>query len=68
MLDDLFGKLLQLIIRQFTGPEPVGEPGIGTIFGDEYKQGGHVIAGTAKVYAAMVAELSPHAPAALREA
>jgi hypothetical protein len=27
-----------------------------------------VIAGTAKVYAALVAELSPHAPASLREA
>jgi hypothetical protein len=41
---------------------------IGTIFGEEYKQGGHVIAGTAKVYAALVAELSPHAPASMREA
>jgi myo-inositol-1(or 4)-monophosphatase len=41
---------------------------IGTIFGEEYKQGGHVIAGTAKVYAALVAELAPHAPAGLREA
>ena len=41
---------------------------IGTIFGEEYKQGGHVIAGTAKVYAALVAELSPHAPASLRDA
>jgi myo-inositol-1(or 4)-monophosphatase len=41
---------------------------IGTIFGEEYKLGGHVIAGTAKVYAALVAELSPHAPASLREA
>jgi hypothetical protein len=41
---------------------------VGTIFGDDYKQGGHVIAGTPKVFAALVAELSPHAPASLREA
>jgi myo-inositol-1(or 4)-monophosphatase len=41
---------------------------VGTIFGDDYKQGGHVIAGTPKVFAALVAELSPLAPAALREA
>jgi myo-inositol-1(or 4)-monophosphatase len=40
---------------------------VGTIFGDEYKQGGHIIAGTPKVYAALVAELSPHAPASLRD-
>jgi myo-inositol-1(or 4)-monophosphatase len=41
---------------------------VGTIFGDDYKQGGHVIAGTPKVFAALVAELSPHAPAGLRDA
>ena len=28
---------------------------VGTIFGDEYKQGGHIIAGTPKVFAALVA-------------
>src|SRR6188768_2472364 len=41
---------------------------VGTIFGEDYKQGGHIIAGTPKVYAALVAELSPHAPASLRDA
>jgi myo-inositol-1(or 4)-monophosphatase len=40
---------------------------VGTIFGDDYQQGGHVIAGTPKVYAALVAELSPLAPASLRD-
>jgi len=41
---------------------------VGTIFGDDYQQGGHVIAGTPKVFAALVAELAPLAPASLRDA
>lgn len=35
---------------------------VGTLTGDDYKQGGHIIAGTPKVYAALVAALAPHAP------
>jgi myo-inositol-1(or 4)-monophosphatase len=40
---------------------------VGTLFGDDYKQGAHIIAGTPKVFAALVEELSPHAPANLRD-
>ena len=40
---------------------------IGTLTGAEYKQGGNIIAGTPKVYAALVECLSPHVPEALRE-
>src|SRR6188508_1367207 len=40
---------------------------VGTLDGGDYKQEGHIIAGTPKVYAALVAELSPHAPASLKE-
>jgi myo-inositol-1(or 4)-monophosphatase len=40
---------------------------IGTLTGGEYRQGGNVVAGTPKVYEALVACLSPHVPAALRE-
>jgi myo-inositol-1(or 4)-monophosphatase len=36
---------------------------IGTLAGNEYKQGGHIIGGTPKVYAALVALLAPLAPA-----
>jgi myo-inositol-1(or 4)-monophosphatase len=39
---------------------------IGTLTGDEYKQGGHIIGGTPKVYAALVQALAPHIPAAIR--
>ena len=39
---------------------------IGTLTGEDYKQGGHIIAGTPKVYAALVAALAPLAPEAAR--
>ena len=39
---------------------------IGTLSGDEYKQGGHIIGGTPKVFAALVAAISPHIPASLK--
>src|SRR5688572_15218993 len=35
---------------------------VGTLTGDEYKQGGHIIGGTPRVYAALVAALAPHVP------
>jgi myo-inositol-1(or 4)-monophosphatase len=41
---------------------------IGTLGGGEYRQGGNVIAGTPKVYDALVECLRPHVPAELREA
>jgi myo-inositol-1(or 4)-monophosphatase len=41
---------------------------IGTLTGAEYQQGGHVIAGTPKVYEAMVECLRPFVPADLRDA
>ena len=41
---------------------------IGTLGGGEYRQGGNVIAGTPKVYEALVESLRPHVPAELREA
>jgi myo-inositol-1(or 4)-monophosphatase len=40
---------------------------IGTLSGGEYRQGGNVIAGTPKVYEALVECLRPHLPEALRE-
>ena len=40
---------------------------IGTLSGGEYRQGGNVIAGTPKVYEAMVECLRPFIPEALRE-
>jgi myo-inositol-1(or 4)-monophosphatase len=40
---------------------------IGTLGGAEYRQGGHIVAGTPKVYAAMLELLTPHLPAELRE-
>jgi myo-inositol-1(or 4)-monophosphatase len=40
---------------------------IGTLGGAEYRQGGHILAGTPKVYAAMLELLAPHLPAELRE-
>ena len=41
---------------------------IGTLTGSEYRQGGNVIAGTPKVYEALVAALGPLVPEPLREA
>ena len=40
---------------------------IGTLSGAHYRQGGHVLAGTPKVYAALLELLAPHLPAELRE-
>jgi myo-inositol-1(or 4)-monophosphatase len=39
---------------------------IGTLTGEPYAQGGHVVAGTPKVYEALLACLAPHVPASLR--
>jgi myo-inositol-1(or 4)-monophosphatase len=39
---------------------------VGTLTGDEYKLGGHIVGGTPKVYAALVAALAPHVTDALR--
>jgi myo-inositol-1(or 4)-monophosphatase len=39
---------------------------IGTLTGAEYRQGGDVIAGTPKVYAALIELFAPHVPAELR--
>ena len=41
---------------------------IGTLTGQPYAQGGNVVAGTPKVYEALVACLGPHVPASLRDA
>jgi myo-inositol-1(or 4)-monophosphatase len=41
---------------------------IGTLTGGEYRQGGNVIAGTPKVYEALIECLGPHVPEPLREA
>jgi len=40
---------------------------IGTLSGGEYRQGGNVVAGTPKVYEALVECLRPHVPDELRE-
>ena len=40
---------------------------IGTLTGGDYRQGGHIVAGTPKVYAALVELIAPHVPAELRE-
>ena len=40
---------------------------IGTLVGGEYRQGGNVVAGTPKVYGALLEALAPHVPAELRE-
>jgi len=40
---------------------------IGTLTGGEFRQGGNVIAGSPKVYAALVEALAPHVPEELRE-
>jgi myo-inositol-1(or 4)-monophosphatase len=39
---------------------------VGTLAGEDYKQGGHIIAGTPKVYTALVAALTPHIPGSLK--
>jgi len=39
---------------------------VGTITGAEYNQNGHIVAGTPKVYAALLATLAPHVPNELR--
>ncbi len=41
---------------------------IGTLAGAEYPQGGDVVAGTPKVYAALLELFAPHVPEALRTA
>jgi myo-inositol-1(or 4)-monophosphatase len=38
---------------------------IGTLTGREYRQGGHLVAGTPKVYAALLQAIAPHVPADL---
>jgi myo-inositol-1(or 4)-monophosphatase len=40
---------------------------IGTLTGGEYKQGGHIVAGTPRVYTALLELLAPHVPPDLRE-
>jgi myo-inositol-1(or 4)-monophosphatase len=39
---------------------------VGALNGDDYKQEGHIIAGTPRVYLALVQLLAPHIPAALK--
>jgi myo-inositol-1(or 4)-monophosphatase len=39
---------------------------IGTLTGEDYKQGGHIVGGTPKVYAALVQAIAPHIPASLK--
>ena len=38
---------------------------VGTLTGEDYKQGGHIVGGTPKVFAALVAALAPHVTDAL---
>jgi myo-inositol-1(or 4)-monophosphatase len=40
---------------------------VGTVKGDEYKQQGHIVAGTPKVYAALLEAIRPFVPEDLRE-
>jgi myo-inositol-1(or 4)-monophosphatase len=39
---------------------------IGTLSGEDYKLGPHIVGGTPKVFPALVAELAPHVPASLK--
>lgn len=39
---------------------------IGTLTGQEYRHGGHIVAGSPKVYTELLAALQPHVPEALR--
>ena len=38
---------------------------VGTLTGEDYKQGGHIVGGTPKVFGALVAAIAPHVPATL---
>ena len=40
---------------------------VGTLTGEPYAQGGHIVAGTPKVYDALLACIGPHVPASLRD-
>jgi len=40
---------------------------LGTLTGTEYKQGGHIVAGTPRVYAALLEAIAPHVPENLRD-
>jgi myo-inositol-1(or 4)-monophosphatase len=40
---------------------------IGTLTGGEYRQQGHIVAGTPKVYTALLEVIAPHVPAELRD-
>jgi myo-inositol-1(or 4)-monophosphatase len=40
---------------------------VGTLGGREYKQSGHIVGGTPKVYDALIAALAPHVPEALKD-
>jgi myo-inositol-1(or 4)-monophosphatase len=40
---------------------------VGTLTGGDYKDGGNIVAGSPKVYAALVEALAPHVPERLRE-
>ncbi|MFT3904751.1 MAG: inositol monophosphatase family protein [Steroidobacteraceae bacterium] len=39
---------------------------VGTLTGQEYRHGGHIVAGTPKVYTALIEALAPHVPEGLR--
>jgi myo-inositol-1(or 4)-monophosphatase len=39
---------------------------VGTLSGEDYKQGGHIVAGTPKLFASLVAAIAPHIPADLK--
>jgi myo-inositol-1(or 4)-monophosphatase len=39
---------------------------VGTLTGDEYRQGGHIIGGTPKVFSALVSAIAPHVTDAIR--
>jgi myo-inositol-1(or 4)-monophosphatase len=39
---------------------------VGTLTGDDYRHGGHIVGGTPKVFAALVAALAPHVTESLR--
>ena len=41
---------------------------VGTLDGGEYKQNGNIVAGTPRVFNALMETLAPHLPEALREA
>ena len=41
---------------------------VGTLTGGEYRQGGNIVAGSPKVYSALLEALAPHVPEELRDA